>query len=335
MTKKKESDEKDLPPEITENIPESISNVNTPPAQQLAMAQEATISGNEQKMEKAYKVSSKLFQTKAREVLSPEEQELLMEKIKDTDIIVVEGSYDRGQVVFRAMEIPHVVISPHQLQAIELNDEQILFINCPGSEISRDVHPKIKSFVEAGGMLVTTDWALTHVLEPIFPRFIKHNGVKTRDDVVRVDFTKEEDNFFAKFIDEQDEPLWWLEGASYPITILEKDAVKVLAFSREMKTKYGEGPIIVSFEVDKGIVFHMTSHLYLQRSESRSERQAQKSTAYLSQKSVSLEAIGKEVAQELEELSVSEVESAYTSNVAIQRMILEQKKRVKKRKEKK
>ncbi len=326
MTEKFPTDEEDI---NLENSPKQEQVV-----QEMIQIQETVNSNTNEKMQKAYKVSSKLFQTKAREVLSKEDQELLMSKIRETDIIVVRGSYDHGEVVFTAMEVPHMVIDPVQLPRIELNDEQILFINCPGSQIDREAHPKIKSFVESGGMLVTTDWALKHILEPIFPSFIKHNGINTRDDVVRVDFATDQDNFFAQFIDEQDEPLWWLEGSSFPITILDQEKVKVLAFSREMKTKYGEGAIIVSFEVGEGIVFHMTSHLYLQRSETRSQRQSMKSTAYIAQKAIDPMVLGEEVAGELESLSLSEVESAYTSNVAIQRMILEQKKRVKRRKEK-
>lgn len=103
-----------------------------------------------QNMTRAYKVSSRLFQAKAKEVLSKEELELLTSKIKRTDIIVVTGSYDHGELIFRAMNLPHLVISPHQLSSIELTSDQILFINCPGSEISQDAHPKVKRFVSWG-----------------------------------------------------------------------------------------------------------------------------------------------------------------------------------------
>jgi hypothetical protein len=67
--------------------------------------------------------------------------------------------------------------------------------------------------------------------------------------------------------------VWWLEGSSYPIQILDKKKVKVLVRSDELKRRYGHDPVIVSFEWGEGIVYHMISHFYLQRSETRTKKQ--------------------------------------------------------------
>ena len=285
-----------------------------------------------EKMQKAYNVSSKIFKSKAERVLTEEELRLLSKEVEEADIIVTTGSYDHAETVFRALHVPHIVVNPSDVMNINLSPDKILFVNCPGTGFGEEGLKKIKRFVASGGMLVTTDWALKNVLEPLFPEYVKYNGVKTADDVVKVKFNREEDSFFAKFIDEQDEPLWWLEVSSYPITVLDPNRVKVLAYSDEMKRKYGESPIIISFEYKLGIVYHMTSHLYLQRSDTRTARHKKVAIAYAAEKGIALDNLTEEEKKQLEELKLSEVESAYTSQVAINRMIYEQRKRVEERK---
>jgi hypothetical protein len=50
--------------------------------------------------------------------------------------------------------------------------------------------------------------------------------------------------------------------------------------SDELKRKYKHDPVIVSFEWGKGIVYHMISHFYLQRSETRTKKQGQPRASY-------------------------------------------------------
>ena len=94
-------------------------------------------------------------------------------------------------------------------------------------------------FVENGGFLFTTDWALKHVIEPGFPGTLRYNGRATGDEVVRVEIDAREDPFLQSLISEEDDPQWWIEGSSYPIEILEKDKVEVLVQSKEVKERYG------------------------------------------------------------------------------------------------
>ena len=71
-------------------------------------------------------------------------------------------------------------------------------------------------------------------------------------------------------------PVWWLEGSSYPIEVIDKEKVKVLVRSDELKRRYKHDPVIISFEWGKGVVYHMISHFYLQRSEIRTQKQGMK-----------------------------------------------------------
>ena len=58
-------------------------------------------------------------------------------------------------------------------------------------------------------------------------------------------------------------PVWWLEGSSYPIEILD-EKVEVLVRSDELKG--GAGTTLSLFPLSgEGIVYHMSSHFYLQR----------------------------------------------------------------------
>lgn len=291
------------------------------------MVDEQQIKGDP-RMKKAYEASSQLLRKRlAKE--RPEDLELL-DDIKESDIIVVTGQYDHAQVNFELAGIPHIVIDPLKMNSIEITPDKLLFINCPGTEIEENGITTIKRFVESGGMLVTTDWVLKNVLEVAFPGYVKFNDRSTVDDVFRIEILEVgDDSFVHKVIDQTDDPQWWLEGSSYPIQILDKEKVKILVTSKEMEEKYGEAPIVVSFKFGMGEIIHMTSHFYLQRTETRTERHALSSKTYAMEKGFS-KAEAEEIS-ELEDLSVSEVESAYTSQAIMTDLVTQQKKRVLKR----
>ena len=59
-------------------------------------------------MKKAYEVSGKAIREKIKKDIPQDERYL--KKVKDSDVIVVRGVYDRAEDVLRAMEI-HVSIS--------------------------------------------------------------------------------------------------------------------------------------------------------------------------------------------------------------------------------
>ena len=59
-------------------------------------------------------------------------------------------------------------------------------------------------------------------------------------------------------------PQWWLEGSSYPIRVLDRKRVQVLAHSAEMGRRYGASPVVVRFRWEDGEVIHVVSHFYRQ-----------------------------------------------------------------------
>ncbi len=98
--------------------------------------------------------------------------------VEASDVVVVPGAYDRVELVLEALELPFTTVRPGQLARAPLRPEQLLVVNCPGELPEGDLR-RVRGFVEAGGSLFTTDWALRHVLEPAFPGVLAFNGRPT------------------------------------------------------------------------------------------------------------------------------------------------------------
>ena len=206
---------------------------------------------------------------------------------------------------------------------MNLTPDNILFINCPGTVTKKGLR-KIVSFVESGGFLFTTDWALKHVIEPGFPGYLRYNDRPTTDEVVRVEIIADDDPFLQSLIGPNDDPQWWLEGSSYPIRILNTDTVRVLIRSRELGEKYGEEPVAVVFPFGKGEVFHMISHYYLQRAELRTARHQMSGEPYFTSKNVPVDDA---MAYQLVDLNLGDVEAAATSSRLFANIVADKKRR--------
>jgi hypothetical protein len=253
-----------------------------------------------------------------------QEERVLMDGLRPEDVVVVRGSYDRVEQVFEVAGIPHRLVDPQRVGDTTLLPEQIVIINCPGNLDRRGVE-RVRRFVEEGGSLVTTDWALKTVLEPAFPGFVRYNGRATGDEVVRIEIRDSDDPFLQGIFHQGADPLWWLEGSSYPIEILDRERVRVLLTSREVGEKYGEAPVAVAFDFGRGDVLHMISHYYLQRAETRTTRHASGWKAYAAE--VGQVGVGASSPAELDYLTTAEVEAAHTSMKFTRNIIMEKKRR--------
>jgi len=287
--------------------------------------------GDFKKMEQAYKASSKILEKRMGKE-RPMDLEIL-KKVGKSSIIIVAGSYDKIELVLDLIKVPFVLIQPDEVGQIELKPDQILIINCPGN-IYEEALTKVQTFVKQGGFLFTTDWALNSILEKIFPKYVKYNQRPTGDDCVAVQVVDKTNKFLEGLFKTDDEPIWWLESSSYPIEILDKEKVKVLVTSKEMEEKYGEAPIVITFDFgDGGTVLHMTSHYYLQRAELRTDRHKMSAKEYVKSEMAFSDAEADEMEEDLEGLNLGEAESAYSTTQFISNVIVEQQKKIKKRKE--
>ena len=147
----------------------------------------------------------------------------ILDSVSDSDIVCVRGTFDHIHLVLEAIGIPFSHVGPESLLKMDLKPEQTVYVNCPSS-FPVEVAKKLRAFVEAGGQLITTDWALKHVLEQAFPGTVRHSGASTGDEVVAIEIVEKDDDILRGFLDQERDaaPVWWLEGCSYPIEVSER-----------------------------------------------------------------------------------------------------------------
>jgi hypothetical protein len=271
------------------------------------------------KMKAAYGAARRII----REKQTVQEQQII-DDLSGDDIVVVRGQYDRVEEVLGVMDLPHVVVDPERLSRLDLRPDQMLVINCPGN-IDQKAVKQVRNFVNAGGSLFTTDWALKYVLEPAFPGIVEFNDKATPDAVVGVQPTASENPMLDGIFDEAADPQWWLERSSYPIKVLDPGKVEVLVDSAELGRRWGESPVVISFEYGLGEVLHMISHYYLQRTELRTKRHTTNWAGYAAEKNAMMSTVG--APEAYKDLNVGEVEAAYTSSRMMRNGILEYKRR--------
>ena len=277
-------------------------------------------------MSNSYRIAQELLKDRLKEVNPEAYAEML--NVKDADVIVIGGTYDHIENVLKIAKTPFSLISPAEVENVTFRPDQVVFINCPG-KIGPLGLRKLNAFVLEGGFLFTTDWALKHVLEEAFPGYLKYNEKATRDEVVRVEILDTKDPFLKSLLGPKDDPQWWLEGSSYPIQIINKKAVHVLVSSKEIEKKYGESPVFVTFDYGEGKIYHMISHFYLQRSETRTNRHKSSGEKYLDEKGIPDGLKFKYSAMSIEELKLGDVESAFTSSAMMNKIMYDKKKQMK------
>ena len=282
-------------------------------------------------MDRAYRIADELIKDKLRDQAPDDFADI--ESMDEADILVVQGAHDYIQQVLDLAGTRFSLVSPPALSTAALRQDQVMFVNC-GAKFDRRGLSKITNFVEDGGFLFTTDWALKDVLEPAFPGYVEYNQRRTRDEVVRVEIHAEDDPFLRTLIGPEDDPQWWLEGSSYPIRILNSDKVEVIISSKELGSLYGEPAVFITFPVGLGRVYHMISHFYLQRSETRTARHRKSAGSYLNEKAIKREEMRKYQRMGSDDLSLSDVESAYTSRSVLSQVLLEKKRQMRRMKDK-
>jgi hypothetical protein len=278
---------------------------------------------NKEKMSTSYKIAQEMIKDKLRDV--DEKMAAKFDDLKTSDIIVSLGDYDFIERVFYGIGIEYELIDPYYFDSIDLDPGKIVFMNCPG-QVSPKGLRNLVEFVEKGGFLFTTDWALKHVIEPGFPGYIEYNNRPTQDEVVRVEILTANDLFLESLLGPNDDPQWWLESSSYPINIVNKYEVDILVKSKELKEKYGESAVFVSFDYGKGKVYHMISHFYLQRAETRTARHEKGGAEYANEKLKMDEyRAEKYKTMEIDKANLSDVEAAYSSSTIINKILWDKK----------
>ena len=222
-------------------------------------------------------------EVKKRKMEALNKKDVVQAVEKHGKILAVSGRYEKPKKVIEHMYASlKKVVGEKDIMKEDLSQYDVVLIGCPGSDIPYASHPKVRNFVMDGGWLITTDWALRSIIENIFPGFVRWNHAKTADAVVACQIIEPNHPFLEGVLSEiqqskwqkqtakntkKSEFRWWLETRSFPIQVINHQAVRVLISSWEIQNKWGESPVLIEFDYGKrgGRVIHMISHTHLQK----------------------------------------------------------------------
>src|SRR5438309_11204146 len=135
---------------------------------------------------------------------------------RDAEMIIVTGSADHMEQVMGRAGVKFALVSPADLAHVELRWQQILMVNCTG-EMPPAAAERVRRFVNAGGMLYTTDHAVHYLIERIFPHTIHFNGRNTQEQIFPMQ--TEGDRGLLARINSHGEPRWQLAGGGMPFDV--------------------------------------------------------------------------------------------------------------------
>ena len=99
-------------------------------------------------------------------------------------LLVLDGKYEKAEQIFKFIYANQKKLLHEneydQILDLDLNQYDLIVIGCPGLEVPRQAYPKIEEFVLKGGWLLTTDWCIQSIIEPIFPGFIAPSNTELK-----------------------------------------------------------------------------------------------------------------------------------------------------------
>jgi hypothetical protein len=234
-------------------------------------------------------------EVKKRKMEALNKKDIVKAVEKHGKILAIEGKFEKPEEIIKNMYVSEYKIIKYgkrgksqermvnEIMNIDFNYYDVVLIGCPGEEIPFSAHPKILDYVNNnGGWLITTDWAIKFIIEPIFPGYIKWNKIRTDDAVVACQIAKPNHPFLEGVLSEiqqskwtkkesvntkKNEFRWWLEYRSFPIQIINHQEVQLLITSQEIERNWGTSPVLLYFNYGKtgGRIIHMISHTHLQK----------------------------------------------------------------------
>lgn len=188
-------------------------------------------------------------------------------RLGKNSIVEVKGQWDDCSHALRNFALPHTRIPSSRLPDTDLSGTRILVINC-GCNMDAKVLNRVREFVQGGGYLLTTDWALDSCLSKAFPDFVQFNGHFTEGGVVDAVVV---DNDPVLLAGVPRYAFWKLESRSQSVQILNNLAVQVLARSRDLTIQENKdvdvrdprsnaGVLALTFPYGSGRVLHLVGH---------------------------------------------------------------------------
>lgn len=180
-------------------------------------------------------------------------------KVSRDEIVEVKGEWDDCQHTLHSFGLPCTRVSVNKLGNMNLDKAKIVVVNCAG-ELGNDAIMNLRRFVEMGGYLLTTDWALSGVVQRAFPGYVEWNGGYTEDTLVDAVAVDTEDA--ELFANTPPSAHWKLVKKSQLVKISRWGSVHVLARSRMLMREDPAGLGILAFlmEHGRGQVLHLVGH---------------------------------------------------------------------------
>jgi len=192
--------------------------------------------------------------------------------LRRDSLVVVKGDYDSIEDVLSAHSLPHVVITKDELLTRSLRRDQVLFINCglkPNSAEYERYGEKIRGFVDSGGWVMTSDWAIDPYLSRAFPKakIQMRSDRNPRDETIRVALAKgeEENPLVQGILGLNEEVTWWLENSSDKFQLDKDSTARALLVQTDALEK--SGPPVIAFVVagdhqNGGRAVHLLGHFH-------------------------------------------------------------------------
>src|SRR5713226_5218108 len=181
--------------------------------------------------------------------------------VESAEVVIVAGSADHMEHVMQRAGVKFALVTPDQLPDVPLHWQQILMVNCTG-QMSPAARERVRRFVNAGGMLYTTDHAVHYLLETIFPGKVRFNQKSTAEEIFPMQV--QGDRGLVARINDHGEPRWQVAGGGMLFDVLDP-SVEILMRSREVAARYQTSGVLgVRFRVGDGQVVHVTGHFFTQ-----------------------------------------------------------------------
>ena len=191
---------------------------------------------------------------------------LAVSSVESADVVIVAGSADHMEHVMGRAGVKYALITPDQLPTTPLRWQQILMVNCTG-QMSDAGRERVRRFVNAGGMLYTTDHAVHYLLEAIFPGKVRFNQRSTAEAIFPMQVQGDR-GLVAKIAD-HGEPRWQLASGGMLFDVIDPK-VEVLMRSKEVAAAYHTSGVLgVRFRYGDGQVVHVTGHFFTQPGQPR------------------------------------------------------------------
>lgn len=195
-----------------------------------------------------------------------------IERLEQGDIYCVTGQFDSVQSVLAALGLPHTVIERGELAARigEIPPSAVIIFNCHNHEEGiGTVAPQIRTLVERGAYLFTSDWELTNVILKALPGYLgQGNSTNAHEFPIQLAPGAGSHPYMRDvFPDNPYEAAamrWHIDEMSYCIKPLRPQVVP-LVVCRELGARYGSELVACTFRHGRGAVLHVLSHFQKQR----------------------------------------------------------------------